>query len=88
MALLGSYIDVRTIASIQTGATATFAHGLPASPDFVIVVPSVTTASSASHMGIPSAVWDATNVTIAGNFGQVATSSLRVISVVAHSVIR
>ena len=37
MALLGSYIDSRTIASFASNASASFAHGLPAAPDFLIV---------------------------------------------------
>ena len=88
MSLLGSYIDVRTISGVTKGGTSTFAHGLPAAPDFVIAVPSVTAASSASHVGLIAALFDATNVTINNAHGQVDSPELRVISVVAHSVIR
>ena len=88
MALLGTFIDSRTIASIATNGTSTFAHGLPASPDFVIVTPNVTAASSTSHVGQLTPVWDATNVTIGPSQGQVGTGVLKVVSVVAHSIIR
>ena len=85
MALLGSFIDVRTIASFASNASASFAHGLPASPDFVIPIGSgaATTASGAT----PLATWDATNVSL---FGAATNSSplLNVVSVVAHSVVR
>lgn len=86
MALLGSFIDVRTIAGLAANATTTFAHGAPASPDFVFAVGSVTTASSVSAYMI-NALWDATNVTVQ-NAGEGASPALRVVSVVAHSVIR
>lgn len=86
MALLGSFIDVRTIAGIAANGTATFAHGLPAAPDFVWAVGSVTTASSVSAYMI-NALFDATNVTLQ-QAGEGASPALRVISVVAHSIIR
>lgn len=86
MALLGSFIDVRTLVSIATNATLTFAHGLPAAPDFVLCMPAATTGSASGwQCWAPS--FDATNVTIQ-NIGFVQTVNVRVISVVAHSVIR
>lgn len=86
MALLGSFVDVRTIAGIAANGTSTFAHGLPASPDFVFAVGSVTTASSVSAYML-NALWDATNVTMQ-NAGEGASPALRVVSIVAHSIIR
>lgn len=85
MSLLGSYIDVRTIASFASNASASFAHGLPAAPDFVIPV-GLGAATTAS--GVPPLVTaDATNVSL---FGTATNSSpaITVVSVVAHSVIR
>lgn len=85
MALLGSFIDSRTIASFASNASASFAHGLPAAPDFLIVagIGAATTNSGVA----PLWTADATNVSL---FGSATNSSplLRVISVVAHSIIR
>lgn len=85
MALLGSYIDVRTIASFASNASASFAHGLPAAPDFVLIsgLQAATTASGV----VPNYTADATNVSL---FGTATNSApdIRVVSVVAHSIIR
>lgn len=85
MPLLGSYIDSRTVASFASNASASFAHGLPAAPDFVLCLGlgAATTASGVS----PLFTADATNVSL---FGAATNSSplLRVVSVVAHSIIR
>ena len=86
MALLGALIDVRTIASLAAEGTSSFAHGLPASPDFVIVQPSATRSSNVSAWNICN-LFDATNVTIQ-NGGEGASPALRVTSIVAHSIIR
>lgn len=85
MALLGSFIDSRTIASFASNASASFAHGLPAAPDFLVVagVGAATTASGVA----PLWTADATNVSLFGSGGQ-SSPLLRVISVVAHSIIR
>ena len=86
MTKLGSYIDVTTLVSIVTNGTLTFAHGLPAAPDFVLCVAAATT-GSASGWQSWTPTFDATNVTIQ-NTGFVQTVNVRVISVVAHSIIR
>ena len=86
MALLGAHIDVRTVAALLAEGTASFAHGLPASPDFVLVVGAATAASSVSAFMV-NALHDASNVTIQ-NAGQGASPVLRIVSIVAHSVIR
>lgn len=85
MALLGSFIDVRTIASFASNASASFAHGLPAAPDFVLVngVGAATTNSGV----IPLNTADATNVSLFGA-GSQSSPLTRVVSVVAHSIIR
>jgi len=85
MVLLGSFIDSRTIASFASNASASFAHGLPAAPDFLIVagIGAATTASGVA----PLWTADATNVSLFGSGGQSAPLS-RVVSVVAHSIIR
>ncbi len=85
MALLGSFIDVRTIASFAANASASFAHGLPAAPDFIIIAGdgAATTASGI----LPLATANATNVSLFGAGGQSAPQ-LKVTSVVAHSIIR
>lgn len=86
MALLGTLIDVRTVAGLAAEATATFAHGLPAAPDFVIVVGAATRSSNVSAYMI-NALFNATNVTIQ-NAGEGVTPALRVIAIVAHSAVR
>lgn len=85
MALLGAFIDSRTIASFASNASASFAHGLPAAPDFVIPL-GLGAATTASGVA-PLFTADATNVSL---FGTATNSSpaLKVISVVAHSLIR
>lgn len=88
MAVLGTFIDVRTLATIQTGASSSFAHGLPAAPDIVIF--SLTNAATSSSASVPQFAYnaDATNVTVY-NVGQVAGGlNVRVVSVVFHSVVR
>ena len=86
MALLGSYIDVRTLASVAANGTLTFAHGLPASPDFVMAIAAASIASATTWFGW-APTWDATNVTLQ-NVGGATTPSVRVTAVVAHSIIR
>lgn len=85
MALLGAYIDVRTIASFASNTSASFAHGLPAAPDFVIIqgIQAATTASGV----VPNYTANATNVSLFGS-GSQSSPDLRVVSVVAHSIIR
>lgn len=84
MALLGSYIDSRTIASFASNASASFAHGLPAAPDFLIIAGNQ--AATTSLGIIPTWTADATNVSLFGSAQQ--TPVLKVVSVVAHSIIR
>ena len=86
MVRLGTLIDVTTLVSIVTNGTLTFAHGLPAAPDFVLCVAAATTGSSSNWQSW-TPTFDATNVTIQ-NTGQVQTVNVRVISILAHSVIR
>jgi len=85
MALLGRYIDQRTVASFASNASASFAHGLPSAPDFVIIAGSgaATTASGV----IPLWNADATNVSLFGS-GSQSSPLLSVTAVVAHSIIR
>lgn len=87
MALLGSFIDVRTIASIDSNASASFAHGLPAAPDFVIIMgTSNASGVSSNAMALPRYAVDATNVSMFGV--GLAAGPTRVLSLVAHSIIR
>jgi len=85
MALLGSYIDSRTIASFASNASASFAHGLPAAPDFLIIA-GIGAATTASGV-VPLWTADATNVSLFGSATN-TVPALRVVSVVAHSIIR
>lgn len=86
MVLLGRFIDHRTLAAIASNGSASFAHGLPAAPDFVIIAgfTSATVASGAS--ALPSWQADATNVSLFGT--GVGGNVIAVTSVVAHSIIR
>lgn len=85
MALLGSYIDSRTIAALTSGASASFAHGLPAAPDLVVVHENTTTNSTT---GIKLA-WksDGTNVSVY-NHGTAATGTINVVSIRFHTIVR
>lgn len=85
MALLGSFIDVRTIASFASNASASFAHGLPAIPDFVIPIGSGAASTAAGVLPLYTA--DATNVSLFASGAQSAPA-LKVVSVVAHSIVR
>jgi len=86
MALLGKFIDQRTIAAIASNGSASFAHALPASPDFIVIqgFTSATVASGAS--ALPSWSADATNVTLFGT--GVGGNIISVTAIVAHSIIR
>lgn len=88
MTLLGTFIDVRTLAAIATQSSATFAHGLGAAPDFVFVQQEVAATLSSASVGQYACGFDATNVTVY-NVGQVnGTPTTRVISIRAHSIIQ
>jgi hypothetical protein len=87
MALLGSFIDKRTLASVaKNGGTGTFAHGLPATPDYMFLQENTTAASNVSAIKlVPKA--DATNVTIY-NHGEGDSQALNILSVVFHAIVR
>ena len=88
MALLGSYIDSRTIASLSSGASTSFAHGLPAAPDFMIVnALGAATVASGAALAMPRVSFDGTNVSMFQT-GIDNSATLRVVAIVAHSIIR
>jgi hypothetical protein len=89
MALLGSFVDSRTNAVLAAGgaggSTTSFAHGLPAAPDLVVIYETSTSnTTSGDRLSWNS---DATNVSITNN-GKMATEELNVISIVFHSIAR
>ena len=86
MALLGTLIDSRTLAAINTNASASFAHGLPAVPDEVSII-QISSAASATTIAQFNILWDGTNVSIY-NCGSANSTALRVISKYYHSLIR
>lgn len=86
MALLGTYIDSRTLSGLATAGTVTYAHGLSAAPDFVLIQFVATIATSTNHYTL-NALSDATNVTIQ-NSGNRTSPDFRAIAVQAHSIIR
>jgi hypothetical protein len=86
MALLGAYIDSRTSTAITSGNSASYAHGLPANPDIVLVVPSASLASTTNWWNA-FGLSDATNVTMY-NAGAANTPTVRAVAIVFHSMIR
>lgn len=86
MALLGGFIDSRTLAGINAGSSASFAHGLPAAPDMVHLVESTTAATNVSAVKLV-AIKDATNVSVY-NHGEGASQALECVSVRFHSIVR
>ncbi|MFH1398961.1 MAG: hypothetical protein ABIG95_02525 [Candidatus Woesearchaeota archaeon] len=86
MALLGAFIDERTLVSVTSNSSASFAHGLPASPDWVHIRETTSSASSVSAVEI-TPLWDATNVSLY-NAGERNSTVVEVQSVVYHSLIR
>lgn len=85
MALLGSFIDVRTLASIAASGSFSYAHGLPATPDFVLFE-YTGAATLASTLGGVIYSMDATNVSVFA--ANTPAAPQRAVAVVAHSVIR
>lgn len=85
MALLGTYIDSRTRAAIAAAGSASYAHGLPSTPDLVYVQENATTDST----GNIKLAWnaDATNVSIS-NHGALTTATLKAVAIVFHSLVR
>lgn len=86
MVLLGSFIDVRTVAAIASNGSFSFAHGLPATPDFVICTGFTTATVASGASALPSYSRDATNVTLWAT--GVGGNIINVLSMVAHSIIR
>lgn len=86
MALLSHYIDSRTNAGLTTDNSLTFAHGLPAEPDFCIIqyIENIVTTTNNHAL---ACLTDATNVTVINN-GNTTSPNFRVVSIVAHSLIR
>lgn len=85
MALLGAFIDVRTVAAAAT-ASGTFTHGLPATPDVVFAAAVYATTSLATEFPYFCATMGAASVTYF-NRGKVA-ETFSVVSPVFHSIIR
>lgn len=85
MALLGSYIDSRTLAALTTGQSRSYAHGLPAAPDLVVIHENTTTNSTTNIKLVP--VSDATNVTV-WNHGQGTSATLNAVAIYFHSIVR
>lgn len=85
MALLETFVDSRTLAAIAAAGSFSFAHGLPAAPDLVVVHENATTNSTTSIKLAWSS--DATNVSIS-NHGANTTKTLKAVSIVFHSLVR
>lgn len=87
MALLSHYIDSRTNAGLTTDNSLTFAHGLPSEPDWCTIQYTSNIATSTNGPGPLACLTDATNVTVINN-GNTTSPTFRVVSIVAHSIIR
>lgn len=86
MALLGTYIESRTIAGLTSAESTSYAHGLGASPDFAIVQ-FIQTLATSNTVAMISVEHNATNVTVRNN-GNVTSPNLRIVVIQAHSIIR
>jgi len=87
MALMNVLVDKRTIGSIASGGTSTYAHGLLGTPDAVHIRFIATLASTTSWIGGISALVDATNVSLQ-NCSHAASGDIEVCAVQFHSVIQ
>lgn len=86
MALLGTFIDSRTLAAIAAAGSSSYAHGIAAgAPDMVEVYENTTTDSTTNI----KLAWkyDATNVSIY-NHGAGDSATLRAVAVYFHSIQR
>lgn len=87
MALMGVKIDKRVIATgITFGANVSYAHGLGAAPDAVLIRYRETIAPGTSWYGIVAA-YDTANVTLQ-NMGNSISPTLEVCAVRFHSIIQ
>ena len=86
---MGTYSDFRTRAGLSCNAQATFAHGLGAVPDYVVIQFSGTNFISTGGYSV-SATADAVGVTLqaACNDATVFTPNMKVATVVAHTIVR
>ena len=86
MALMGVNIDKRTTVGINSGIMASYAHGLPAAPDAVIVR-FIQAVAAASNTPFLCTLIDATNVSIS-NCGTASTPNFEAVALRFHSVIQ
>lgn len=86
MALLGTFIDSRTNASLASQGSLSFAHGCPANPD-IVWTEGIASIASSTNWWAYFGLHDGTNVTV-WNPGSTAGPSFRVLSAVLHSIIR
>lgn len=86
MALLGTYIDQRTVAAPAGAASGSFAHGIALTPDFCGVIFATSAASIASPAPL-AATYDGTNVTYS-NLGNSTQPVPTITTVRFHTIIR
>jgi hypothetical protein len=79
------YVDKRTLAAIASNGTMTYPHGLPRTPDVVLVRWNQTIVA-ASNVASISALVDASNVSLQ-NIGGVQSPTMEVCTMVFHSLI-
>jgi len=85
MALLGTFVDTRTLAAIAAAGSFSYAHGLPAAPDLVQIHENTTT-NSTTNIKL-AFKYDATNVSIY-NHGEGTSATLNACAMYIHSVAR
>lgn len=88
MALMRVQIDKRTIAGLASGGTATYAHGLGAAPDAVLIrfIATLAAAGATQWIGIAVPV-NATNITLQ-NCGSIASGDMEVCAIRFHTIIQ
>ena len=84
MALMGVNIDKRTLPGINAGIQSTYAHGLPTTPDAVLVRFAVALAATNSLIPFLSQIVDATGVSIS-NYGTGSTPNMEICAIRFHS---
>ncbi len=84
MALMGVNIDKRTLPGINAGIQVSYAHGLPTTPDAVLVRFAVALAANASVLPFLSQIVNATGVSIS-NYGTGSTPNMEICAIRFHS---
>ncbi len=80
------YVDKRTIAALTAEQSASYAHGLPSTPDTVDIRFVASKASNSNFFGCCALV-GAANITIQ-NAGSTTTPAMEIVAMCLHSMIQ